>query len=53
MKDLAPFPGKLTRGKRRTVLLSEEQKRWFAAAILEYPIDYIGKKMGINYVPVS
>ena len=53
MKDLEPFPGKLHRGKRRSVLLNEEQKRWFAAAILEYPLEYIGKKMGIYYVTVQ
>ena len=53
MKDLEPFPGKLHRGKRRSVLLNEEQKRWFAAAILEYPLEYIGKKMGVYYVTVQ
>lgn len=52
MKDLTPFPGKLRRGTRRSVLLNEEQKRWFAAAILEYPIEYIGKKMGVCYMTV-
>ena len=52
MKDLTPFPGKLHRGTRRSVLLNEEQKRWFAAAILEYPIEYIGKKMGVCYMTV-
>lgn len=52
MKDLTPFPGKLHRGTRRSVLLNEEQKRWFAAAILEYPIEYIGKKMGVCYITV-
>lgn len=53
MKDLTPFPGKLHRGKRRSVLLNEEQRQWFAAAVLEYPIDYIGKKMGVCYVTVQ
>ena len=53
MKDLEPFPGKLHRGKRRSVLLNEEQKRWFAAAILEYPLEYIGKKMGVCYDTVE
>jgi hypothetical protein len=53
MKDLEPFPGKLHRGKRRSVLLNEEQRRWFAAAILEYPIEYIGKKMGVCYMTVA
>lgn len=53
MKDLEPFPGKLHRGKRRSVLLNEEQKRWFAAAVLEYPIEYIGKKMGVCYMTVA
>lgn len=53
MKDLTPFPGKLQRGIRRSVLLNEEQKRWFAAAILEYPIEYIGKKMGLCYMTVA
>lgn len=52
MKDLTPFPGKLQRGIRRSVLLNEEQKRWFAAAVLEYPIEYIGKKMGVCYMTV-
>lgn len=52
MKDLTPFPGKLHRGTRRSVLLNEEQKRWFAAAILEYPIEYVGKKMGVCYMTV-
>lgn len=53
MKDLEPFPGKLHRGKRRSVLLNEEQRQWFAAAILEYPIEYIGKKMGVCYMTVA
>lgn len=53
MKDLESFPGKLTRGKRRSVLLNEEQRQWFAAAILEYPIEYIGKKMGVCYMTVA
>lgn len=52
MKDLEPFPGKLHRGTRRSVLLNEEQRQWFAAAILEYPIEYIGKKMGVCYMTV-
>ena len=52
MKDLSPFPGKLQRGTRRSVLLNEEQRQWFAAAILEYPIEYIGKKMGVCYMTV-
>lgn len=52
MKDLTPFPGKLLRGTRRSVLLNEEQRQWFAAAILEYPIEYIGKKMGVCYMTV-
>ena len=52
MKDLTPFPGKLQRGTRRSVLLNEEQRQWFAAAILEYPIEYIGKKMGVCYMTV-
>ena len=53
MKDLEPFPGKLHRGKHRRVLLNEEQRQWFAAAILEYPIEYIGKKMGVYYMTVA
>lgn len=53
MKDLTPFPGKLHRGTRRSVLLNEEQRQWFAAAILEYPIEYIGKKMGVCYMTVA
>lgn len=53
MKYLEPFPGKLHRGKRRSVLLNEEQRQWFAAAILEYPIEYIGKKMGVCYMTVA
>lgn len=53
MKDLEPFPGKLHRGTRRSVLLNEEQRQWFAAAILEYPIEYIGKKMGVCYMTVT
>lgn len=53
MKDLEPFPGKLHRGTRRSVLLNEEQRQWFAAAILEYPIEYIGKKMGVCYMTVA
>ena len=53
MKDLEPFPGKLHRGKRRSVLLNEEQRQWFAAAVLEYPIEYIGKKMGVCYMTVE
>lgn len=53
MKDLEPFPGKLHRGKRRSVLLNEEQRQWFAAAILEYPIEYIRKKMGVCYMTVA
>lgn len=53
MKDLTPFPGKLQRGTRRSVLLNEEQRQWFAAAILEYPIEYIGKKMGVCYMTVA
>lgn len=52
MKDLTPFPGKLHRGTRRSVLLNEEQRQWFAAAVLEYPIEYIGKKMGVCYMTV-
>ena len=52
MKDLTLFPGKPHRGKRRSVLLNEEQRQWFAAAILEYPIEYIGKKMGVCYMTV-
>lgn len=53
MKDLTPFPGKLHRGTRRSVLLNEEQRQWFAAAILEYPIEYIRKKMGVCYMTVA
>ncbi len=53
MKDLEPFPGKLHRGKRRSVLLNDEQRQWFAAAILEYPIEYIGKQMGVCYNTVE
>ena len=53
MKDLEPFPGKLTRGEKRMVLLNEEQRQWFAAAILEYPLEYIGKKMGVCYMTVA
>ena len=53
MKDLTPFPGKLHRGTRRSVLLNEEQRQWFAAAVLEYPIEYIGKKMGVCYMTVA
>ena len=53
MKDLEPFPGKLHRGKRRSVLLNEEQRRWFAAAVLEYPIEYIGKKVGVCDMTVA
>ena len=53
MKDLEPFPGKLHRGKHRRVLLTEEQRQWFAAAVLEYPIEYIGKKMGVCYMTVA
>lgn len=53
MKDLTPFLGKLHRGTRRSVLLNEEQRQWFAAAILEYPIEYIGKKMGVCYMTVA
>ncbi len=53
MKDLTPFPGKLHRGTRRSVLLNEEQRQWFAAAILEYPIEYVGKKMGVCYMTVA
>lgn len=53
MKDLEPFPGKLHRGKHRRVLLAEEQRQWFAAAVLEYPIEYIGKKMGVCYMTVA
>ena len=53
MKDLEPFPGKLHRGKHRRVLLTEEQRQWFAAAILEYPFVYIAKKMGVCYNTVE
>lgn len=53
MKDLEPFPGKLHRGKRRSVLLNEEQRQWFAAAVLEYPFVYIAKKMGVCYNTVE
>lgn len=53
MKDLTPFPGKLHRGTRRSVLLNEEQRQWFAAAVLEYPIEYVGKKMGVCYITVT
>lgn len=53
MKDLTPFPGKLHRGTRRSVLLNAEQRQWFAAAVLEYPIEYIGKKMGVCYMTVA
>ena len=53
MKDLEPFPGKLHRGKHRRVLLNEEQRQWFAAAIREYPLEYIRKKMGVSYVTVQ
>lgn len=53
MKDLEPFPGKLHRGTRRSVLLNEEQRQWFAAAVLEYPLEYIAKKMGVCYMTVA
>ena len=53
MKDLEPFPGKLHRGKRRRVLLFDDQRRWLAIAIREYPIEYIRKKMGVSYVTVQ
>ena len=53
MKDLEPFPGKLHRGKHRRVLLTEEQRQWFAAAVLEYPFVYIAKKMGVCYNTVE
>ena len=53
MKDLTPYPGKLHRGKRRSVLLNEEQRQWFAAAVLEYPFVYIAKKMGVCYNTVE
>lgn len=53
MKDLDPFPGKLHRGKRRRVLLFDDQRRWLAIAIREYPIEYIRKKMGVSYVTVQ
>ena len=53
MKDLEPFPGKLHRGKRRRVLLFDDQRRWLAVAIREYPLEYIRKKMGVSYVTVQ
>ena len=53
MKDLEPFPGKLHRGKRRRVLLFDDQRRWLAIAIREYPIEYIRKKMGVSYITVQ
>lgn len=53
MKDLTSFPGKLHRGTRRSVLLNEEQRQWFAAAVLEFPIEYVGKKMGVCYMTVT
>lgn len=53
MKGLEPFPGKLHRGKHNTVLLTEEQRQWFAAAVLEYPIEYVWKKMGVCYMTVA
>ena len=54
MKDLEPFPGKLRRGKHRRVLLAtHEQFQWFEAAVLEYPLEYIAKKMGVCYNTVE
>ena len=53
MKDLEPFPGKLHRGKRRRVLLFDDQRRWLAVAIREYPLEYIRKKMGVSYITVQ
>jgi len=53
MKDLEPFPGKLRRGKHRRVLLFDDQRRWLAVAIREYPLEYIRKKMGVSYVTVQ
>ena len=54
MKDLEPFPGKLHRGKHRRVLLAtHEQFQWFEAAVLEYPLEYIAKKMGVCYNTVE
>ena len=53
MKDLEPFPGKLHRGKHRSVLLFDDQRRWLAVAIREYPLEYIRKKMGVSYVTVQ
>lgn len=53
MKDLEPFPGKLHRGKRRRVLLFDDQRRWLAVAIREYPLENIRKKMGVSYVTVQ
>lgn len=46
MKDLEPFPGKLHRGKRRRVLLFDDQRRWLAVAIREYPLSTFGRRWG-------
>ena len=53
MKDLTPFPGVLHRGKRGSVLLNHEQLQWFTAAIQEYPVKYIAKKMGVSHMTVE
>lgn len=52
MKELPDMPGVLHRGKRKTVILDEEQKKWFIDSVPYFPMAYIAEKMGVNYMTV-
>ena len=53
MKELPDMPGVLHRGKRKTVILDEEQKKWFIDSVPYFPMAYIAEKMGVNYMTVQ
>lgn len=53
MKGLPDMPGVLHRGKRKTVILDEEQKKWFIDSVPYFPMAYIAEKMGVNYMTVQ
>lgn len=53
MKGLPDMPGVLHRGKRKTVILDEEQKKWFIDSVPYFPMAYIAGKMGVNYMTVQ
>ena len=52
MKELPDMPGVLHRGKRKAVILDEEQKRWFIDFVPYFPMSYIAAKMGVNCMTV-